>query len=282
MRYLIHGNGWLGNMLSRYLNAPIFKGWNFDIESPKFNEADVIINTIAKTDIDWCEKHKKEAEEVNVNLAWALAQAAYEHDKRYVFFSSGCIFESKETTTDSKIAETFSYHVESDVPNPQCFYAKTKVLAEEKIKIVNPHALIIRPRLPLSEVSHPRNTIDKLLKYDLINTNQESVTVVEDMFPVLKNLMEGGVYGVFHLVNAGTISPSHIALMLGHQFKEVSKFEQDERLSREGRAKRVTTYLGSERIELLPDIRKRITRLVLDYEKRKTHADLASAKISSL
>ena len=261
---IIFGNGWLGNLIKGYyknnatvsgLNILDYKSIDGTLVSLK--DHDVIINAAAKTNIDWIENNKYDAALTNIIGATQLAYLAKRHGKKYVFFSSACIFESKDLK-DIKF--------EDSKPNPQCFYAETKAMAEQLVLQANPDALIIRPRLPLSEVPHPRNTINKLLSYEMINDNQESVTVVEDMLPILKDLIEKGEKGIFHMVNAGTISPAEIAGIFGHEFKAVKKAEQDERLAKEGRAKRVTTYVGSNRIELLPDIKTRIKSLAEVYQ----------------
>lgn len=255
MTYLIFGNGWLGNMLKDYLGGRIYEG-NILGFTGSVDLEDVWINTAAKTNIDWVEKHKSESENINVHGAEFIARQAKYFNKKYVFFSSACIFESKGM---------IDVKYEDSIPNPQCFYSKTKAMAEELIQEVNPDALIIRPRLPLSEVPHPRNTLNKLKKYERINDNQESVTIVEDMLPVLKDLIQMDAKGIYHLVNEGTISPHEIAVLLGHPHEVWSKEEQDKQLAKEGRPKRVTTYVGSKRIPLLPDIRKRIKEVIKDY-----------------
>ena len=88
------------------------------------------------------------------------------------------------------------------------------------------------------------------------------------MIPVMVDLIEKGEKGIFHLANAGTISPAEIAEAIGYRlFDRVSKAEQDERLKAEGRAKRVTTYIGSKGISLLPDIRKRMPEVAKVYKE---------------
>jgi dTDP-4-dehydrorhamnose reductase len=257
MKYLIIGNGWLGNIIKNYLGeSATLVGRNFDLTAHDF---DVLINTAAKTNIDWCEQNKWETVQSNVLLAYDLAKWCKEHGKKYVFFSSACIFESKDK---------YDIKDETSRPNPQCFYTETKVMAEKVIQEINPEALILRPRLPLSEVPHPRNTINKLLGYAIINNVQETVTVVEDMLPVMVQLIEESKTGVFHLVNEGTIAPSEIARLFNHQFQTATKKQQNVRLAREGKTKRVTTYATSIRIPLLPNIRSRIKDLA---EKYKSH-----------
>lgn len=264
MNTLILGNGWLGQMLYKYLSSKsidvgfytekLKTGW--DIPESGWSNADVVINTIAKTNIDWCEQNKVHAFFTNTTLALQLAQRCVVSQKQYVFFSSACIFQSRDIN-DIKY--------EDSEPNPACFYSKTKALAEELIREANPSTLIIRPRLPISEVPHPRNTINKVLSYLKLHDNQESVTVVEDMFPILLKLIQDKKSGAFNIVNSGTISPAQIADAFNHPYEKFSKDDEVGQMKNEGRAIRVTTIADSRRLSPLPDIRERMNEIVKVY-----------------
>ena len=282
-KILIYGDGWLGNRLNDYFNEQ--KGSSSMIEktdiravgmSPikdltNFNECDVVINAVAKTDIDWCEKNKNETFGINTLAAANIAGLCKDHGKLHVFISSACIFESK----DKEDVKT-----EESIPNPQCFYALSKVVAEHLILEANPRSIIIRPRLPISAIPHPRNTLNKLLGYEKLNDNQETVTIVEDMFPVLLKLITDGGHGVFHLVNEGTISPAELGEKMGHTFTIRSKELQDEDMKKEGKAQRVTTYATSVRNTLLPNVRDRVNDLVEEFNKKEKEGKNESASTS--
>ena len=274
MKFLIFGSkGWLGGLIKDYLLKEDYEvivcDHDINLSDRIISEVNVVINCAASTNIDWCEKNKWHCFWNNVMGAQNLARSCRINGQKYVFISSACIFESDQCYQNYEDVEG-PFFVESDHPNPKCFYTETKVMAEKLIQEINSESLIIRPRLPISEIPHPRNTLNKLLQYDKINSNQESVTVIEDMLPVLLELILKNESGIFHLVNEGTISPSEMAVLLGHKFLTISKSQQDLRLVLEGRAKRVTTYVGSERISLLPNIRERIKSVVAKY---KAHAE---------
>lgn len=253
---LIFGDGWLGNILAKSYGCHISPGEINEVVDID-DTYDTVINCAAKTTIDWCESNKVETIKSNVSGAVNLAKVCKELGKKYVFISSACIFES-EHPHDVKY--------EDDTPNPKCFYARSKALAEELILEANPDTLIIRIRLPLSEIPHPRNTITKLLSYTNLNDNEESVTVIEDMIPVLDELIRKKATGIYHLVNAGTVSPEYIGTMFNHKFEIWSKQAQDIELKEKGKAKRVTTIVGSKRIPLLPEIRNRLLSIKEKYE----------------
>lgn len=251
MKILVLGNGFIGKPLREYLRADSINKRLHEITQEDLDPYDVVINTAAKTNIDWCEKNKDEAWDTNVTQAAAVAAMTR---GKHVFFSSACIFSSG--------GEVPKVNYEDSVPDPQSYYARTKVVAEDLIAQVKPDTLIIRPRLLVSEKTHPRNTINKLLTYDQIITSQESATVLEDLIPKVASLL--GESGPFNIFNDGTISPSEIMEIFEHPHKKITKEELD--VITAGRAKRVSTILGTNRTTPLPNIRQRLLEIKANWK----------------
>lgn len=247
---LVIGNGFIGNPLAQYLKADVSPKRLHELTNEDLLGYDVVVNAAAKTSIDWCEKNKEETFETNVIQAVRLAELCVKSGCKYVFFSSGCIFKSDETE---------NINFEESIPNPQCFYTYTKLIAEQLLEEIAPETLIIRPRLLISEKSHPRNTIDKLLKYDKIINTRESATILEDLLTKVKELIDENASGAFNIFNEGTISPSEIANLFDHPHEVITKDELD--LLTKGKARRVSTILGSTRTTPLPEINKRLKEI---------------------
>ena len=248
---LVLGQGFVGAPLAEFLDENplldlyIHMGRLNVIDEEYLGSFDIVINTAAKTSIDWCEKNKEETFDTNVVQALRIAKLT---QGKHIFFSSGCIFQS---ATEEDI------NYENSIPNPQCFYTQTKLMAEQLIMEAKPNALVLRPRLLVSEKSHPRNTINKLLKYDKIVTTKESVTIMEDMFRKLPSLFKES--GAFNIFNEGTISPSEMMDIFEHEHEQISKEALD--LMTNGAARRVSTVLGSKRTDPMPDIRERLMQI---------------------
>lgn len=259
MRVLICGNGWIGNIVKNFLGAEMSELRLRDIGEKAVLPYDVVINCAGKTNIDWCEKNKSEALASNATDAGNLARVCRKLAKKYAFISSACIFESVRAD---------DWKDERSAPTPACFYALTKVVAEHLVQEADPDALIIRIRLPISERPHPRNTLTKILAYPTLHTNQETVTVVEDMLPVLKKLIEADETGVFHLVNDDTMSPFEMRgiLNMGGDYKAIQKEDMDAAIRKAGRAKRVSALVRSTRIPPLPPIRRRMPDIAKEYK----------------
>src|SRR6185437_7923206 len=76
-------------------------------------EPTVVINTAAKTNLEWCGIHRLESFDVNVLGAGNIAEACDNAGVYFIHFSSGCIFSSTDGT-DAKDEEA--------LPNPSSYY----------------------------------------------------------------------------------------------------------------------------------------------------------------
>lgn len=245
MKILVLGNGFMGARIAKYFSCDVSSGEISKITKEVLDGYDVVINTIAKTNVDWCEENKFETFRVNTYEAVRLAA---ETRGKYVFISSGCIFKSLHAGDIKK---------ESAIPEPECMYTYSKVIAERMIQQINPQAIIIRPRLLTSFEPHEKNTIDKILKYVKLTSSQESFTVLEDMLPILDELIMTYAFGIYNIANSGTISPSEIAHLFGKKHLLTTAKE----LAADGRVERVSVVMGSDRLLRLPDIRNRILEI---------------------
>jgi dTDP-4-dehydrorhamnose reductase len=257
MKILILGkDGWLGGMFFNYLKKIGIDviHCHHDINSIQKLTPDIthVVNFAASTDIDWCEKNKNRTFWNNVLGAVNVAKACKMSNVKYVFISSACIFTSKDEN-DIKY--------EDSKPSPGCFYTETKLMAERLIREIDPDTLIVRLRLPISEVSHPRNTLNKLINYKKLIDCQETFTVVEDFIERLTELIKKEEKGTFNLINEGTISPAEIGDLIGHKFERFTKEDLDKQMALEGKANRVSTIVGT-RGNYLPSIKKRVADII--------------------
>jgi len=91
MKTLVLGGGFVGKPLAAYLEADLSTSLIEELEHKDLRDYQCVINTVAKTSIDWCETHREEAFEINVLQALRIARLT---EGKYVYFSSGCIFKS--------------------------------------------------------------------------------------------------------------------------------------------------------------------------------------------
>ena len=233
----------------------------------------VVINTAAKTDIDWCEQNKLEAFRVNVLGTQNVYMACCGLGIRMVQLSSGCI---QESTDFGK------YYTEDDPVSPACFYAWTKVWAENLLD--KDKVLILRPRQLMSAGVSPRNTLMKFMSYSKFIDNQNSCTIAEDLVRVTFELIEKGMVGVYNVVNKGTISPYEVAKMLKRYIDPTMPIEKIEKseLNNMTVAKRVDALLSGEKLArigiVLGEIHERVEMTCRALDKN-LGADLKLAQI---
>ena len=100
MKYLILGNGFIGNKFLDYLdNAVMFEGRIENkqdvIDQIKLSNPEIVINCIGKNgkpNIDWCEIHKEETYFSNFVVPLYIANACRITNTFMVHIGSGCIY----------------------------------------------------------------------------------------------------------------------------------------------------------------------------------------------
>jgi dTDP-4-dehydrorhamnose reductase len=95
---------------------------------------DVIIHCAAKTNVEWCEKHKVEAEAVNVQGTINLIEAAKKVKAKIVFISSTGVYGAHKN----------SAYTERDKTKPSTWHHETKLMAESQVQMSGLPYLIIR------------------------------------------------------------------------------------------------------------------------------------------
>ncbi len=240
---------------------------------------DAIINTAAKTNIDWCEVNRLETLSVNALGADHIGQVCQELGIYFIHISSGCVQESK---TSEEV------HDEEDVPDPLCFYAWTKVMADNllmeraQMRGIGFNAgrplrvLILRPRQLMSARVSPRNALAKMLTYSKFVDTPNSCTAVPDLMRATEILMSKGATGIYNIVNPGVTSPYKIAGMLREIIKpemQPEAISKDE-LNKMTLAKRIDSVLNTKKLEAegirLPQIDARLWEIIGDLKKNLT------------
>lgn len=174
-------------------------------------EFSTIINAAAKTgrpNVDWCETNRDATYAVNTLGALLVAKACAlsgppGRPVHLIHLSSGCIFYGRSPHADGQWRE-------SDPANPVSWYSKTKYAAD-LILAELPNVTVLRLRMPLHTVPHPRNLITKLASYDEVIDVENSVTVLDDLVTVIVRAIERRPWGVVHATNPGSLT--HRTLM---------------------------------------------------------------------
>lgn len=226
---------------------------------------DVIINATGITghpNVDWCETHPGETFSVNVGGSINIATIAAEFGVYMIQMASGCIFDGYKK----------GGFTEEDEPNYfGSLYSCSRVYSEKILKEF-PNVLQLRVRIPIAGKPHPKNLIDKLIKYPTLINVENSCTVIEDFIPAAIQLMEMKQTGIFNMTNIGAMDHKSIMTMYKEivdptfEIKLMPKKEQEELCKR-----RANCVLNTDKREKLgvhmPPLEESLKQVLENYKK---------------
>ncbi len=161
----------------------------------------VLINAvgfIGEGNVDGCEKDPEKTLTANTFVPILLAEAALRCGVKLVHVSSGCIFHYDYTkdrpVTEHRVPDYF-----------HLFYSRSKIYSERALTVLAEDfgVLIARLRIPLDDRRHPKNILDKLIRYRRVIDIPNSVTYIPDFIAALGHLIRIDARGVFNVVNKG-------------------------------------------------------------------------------
>ena len=173
---------------------------------------DIIINTAAITNVDYCEKFEKNAFDVNVTGTKNIAKIAEKLGSKLIHISTDAVFSGSK-----------KFYVEEDKPNPISIYGKTKLESEKIITKVN-DSVILRPSvlfgwIPFEYVKtkdESRKTmnfglwvIDQLYKNNkmsIVNDQINTPTLADNLAENIIEIIKKDLTGIFHLSGLSCIS----------------------------------------------------------------------------
>lgn len=271
MKYLIFGNGYLGNKLRDAIGeeAEISSIDIGNIEKVKHTieekKPEIIINCAGKTgrpNIDWCENNKEETMYSNVVGPLVLAKVCSEYNVFMVHIGSGCIYQGDNG------GKGFS---EEDIPQIEyipSFYSLTKFISEYMLKQFP--ILQCRLRMPTDSEKNPRNFITKITSYKEVISTTNSITIINDLIKAILELIKRRKTGIYNIVNPGSITHKEILdkykELVDNDFQYTIVDIKDLQL----KAGRSNCVLNTDKLKregiILPDIHKSIENILLDYK----------------
>lgn len=157
---------------------------------------DLILNTVALTDVDECQRNPKKAHEINVITATNAALAAEVIGAKLVHVSTDQVFDGTE-----------SFSKESSKTCPLNVYSETKLQAETKVLEIMPEALVVRTNFFGWGSSHRLSFSDWIIKG---LEQQTQLTMFTDVWftPILANhlveyILDLACFGASGIINVG-------------------------------------------------------------------------------
>ena len=238
--FLIFGaNGWIGNQVINYLSEqkiPYIKARS------RANDSESIIQELNAnpqithimsfigrthgiyeghkiTTIDYLEKPGKLVDNVNDNLysPLNLALLCKERGLHFTYLGTGCIFEYDEAHPFGQEINGFT-----EESRPNFFgsgYSIVKGFTDQLMnnQIFEDTVLNLRIRMPITDEVNERNFITKITTYQKVCSIPNSMTVLNDMIPIMVKLAQNHICGPVNLTNPGLISHNEILEM----YKEI-------------------------------------------------------------
>lgn len=161
----------------------------------------VVINCAAATDVDRCEREPEWAFAINASGPALLAEACSEFGAELVHISTDYVFDGAK----------YDFYTQEDAPNPLSVYAKSKLAGEIAVRDQmgrSPRYFIIRS----SWIFGPggRNFGSKVLELARAGRPIKAVfdqvsipTYAPDLAGRIADIIERGVYGLYHVTNTG-------------------------------------------------------------------------------
>ena len=283
MRWLVYGsNGWIGGMVVKLLRKQgetVIKAKEraddeIGVEAEfATSNADRVLCLIGRTHgpgystIDYLEQKGKLVENVRDNLysPLVLALLGQKYGIHVTYLGTGCIFTYSE---EQRIFQ------EKDSPNFfGSGYSTVKGFTDRLMHFFKDSVLNLRIRMPIVGHHHPRNFVTKITNYAKICSIPNSMTVLEDMLPVMIDLALKKTTGTINLTNPGTVEHNEI-LELYQKYVDPTflweNFTQEEQakilLSERSNNELDTTELQRLYPNLLP-IRERVELLFQNWNK---------------
>ncbi len=273
MKVLVYGSkGWIGQQFINNTQHEIIEATtrpeNYQETFDEIQQVnpDCVISFLGRTygkdasgtlipSIDYLELPGKLYENMRDNFyaPYNLASICEKQDIHFIYLGTGCIY----TYTQDK--KSFS---EEDKPNFfGSGYSTVKGYTDQVLRNFN-NTLQLRIRMPVSKLVSGRNLIDKLVAYQNICSIPNSMTVLDDMWPIIDKMVEVQEKGVYNLTNPGTaehnwileeykklFNPNHTWNLISYE--EQMKYIKSERSNNEMLTTKLEHFCKKYDIELL-------------------------------
>jgi dTDP-4-dehydrorhamnose reductase len=205
-----------------YETLDITRKADVDAVFKKYNP-DVIINTAAMTNVDACESKKEECWALNVTAVQHMVDVLMEMKSPALFIhlSTDFIFDGDKG----------SEYVETDQPNPQSYYARSKYESEKVVQKSSLNWAIARTIIVYGIVDHmsrsnivlwAKDALTKGQKINVVNDQFRSPTLAEDLAAGCILIADKGATGIYHLSGPETMS----VLQLVYQVADFWKLDK--------------------------------------------------------
>ena len=148
--------------------------------------------------IFWCDSNRIETIETNITHQLTLVNTCKDLNIHLTLFGSAGIFNNDKIYTEDETGNNFSN-----------FYGECKIYLENIVKNYN-NILYLRINYPISDKPSNKNLLTKLLNYKIVDPCELSITYVDNLFPILLQMIENNEIGICNFTNPGQINLAEI------------------------------------------------------------------------
>jgi dTDP-4-dehydrorhamnose reductase len=179
-------------------------------------QPETVINTAAMTNVDACEFKKDECVAANVDAVASLISLCEKYNSHLIQLSTDFVFDGEHGP-----------YVETDVPNPLSFYAKSKHDAELLIRESDIKWTIIRTIIIYGVVDDnsrsnvvlwAKNSLEKKQTINVINDQFRSPTLAEDLADACVSAALKSAQGIYHVSGRETMCMLDIVKIVADYF----------------------------------------------------------------
>jgi len=299
-KFLLFGsNGWIGSKVYNLLVSMGFnviksvsRADNYEAVEKEINSIDGlthVMSFIGRTHglynkeiiptIDYLEKPGKLVENIKDNLyaPIILASICKKNQIHFTYLGTGCIFDYDE---DHSFGNTSSGFKEGDKPNFfGSSYSIVKGYTDRLMhELYENDVLNIRIRMPITSEYNSRNFITKITNYKKICSIPNSMTVLDNLLPVMIQYALNNFKGTVNLTNPGVITHNEILEMYkeivdpNFTWENFSIEEQNEILaSKRSNNCLDTSLLEADKTNNVKPIRDAVREILIKMKDEKNH-----------
>lgn len=286
MYHVILGKGFVGTHLSHYfkrnnIEHKIFSRSELDYTDPTVlrdyldsNDKDIkwVINCSGYTgvpNVDACEDNKELCYTYNVLYPMQVVRLCSQYKIPVIHVGSGCIYSGYDKAYTEEDTPNFGIY-----SNESSYYSKCKHVFETFAKDFN--CYVFRIRIPFTDTLTRKNYFSKLLNYDTLINELNSVTSLNDFDEfVVRFISAKPEYGIYNVVNPEPVKAEEVVWLLEkHGIKNPNwKFIELKDLNT--KANRSNCVLSTDKITKLglelPSTRDSLVRDIVSLARSEGH-----------
>jgi dTDP-4-dehydrorhamnose reductase len=177
-------------------------------------QPDWVLHCAALAELDACESDPLLAEQLNTQLPGKLAQLVARGGARLVHISTDAVFDGLR-----------GGYTETDQPNPQSVYARTKLAGEQAVVENDPQAIIARINIYGWSLTMKRSLAEFFFYNLRAGREVPGFTdvyfcplLVNDLARILLRMLEMSLHGLYHVVSGQSASKYEFGVSIARKF----------------------------------------------------------------